>query len=157
MLHLLPHVMPWYIVGPGMGLSVAGMYALANLHLGVSGSFVQFVDFARGRPVEAWRLWFLAGLLLGGALVAVLGQGDQVGLGYGALGRLLPLGALVPFLLFGGALIGFGARWAGACTSGHGLTGSSSRSIGSMAAVSTVMAVAGAVTLGLHALTGGAL
>ena len=69
MLHILPVPLPWFIVGPMMGLSVVGLYAVANLHLGVSGSFVQFVDYARNRPIQPWRLWFLAGLLIGGALV----------------------------------------------------------------------------------------
>lgn len=157
MLHILPIPLPWYVVGPLMGLSIAGLYALANLHLGVTGAYVQFVDYARGRPIQPWRLWFLAGLFIGGALVALLGTAPQVGFAYGALGRLLPLGLLVPVLFAGGVLIGFGARWCGACTSGHALSGCSTRSPGSYVAAMTFFVTAVAVTLALHAVTGGRL
>ena len=148
---------PWYLVGPLMGLTVAGLYATTNKHLGVSGAYVQAVDWARGRSVESWRLWFLAGTVAGAALVALLGGSPQFGLGYGRLGELLSLPALVGVLFIGGILIGFGARWAGACTSGHGLTGCSTRSAGSMVAVMTFMVTAVGVTLLLRLLTGGAL
>ncbi len=157
MLHLLPIPAPWYIVGPLMGLVIAGMYAVTNKHLGVSGAYVQFVDRARGRPVEVWRLWFLGGLMIGAALVAVLGGSPQFGFGYGRLGELLPPGVLVGVLLIGGVLIGFGARWMGACTSGHGLSGCATRSRGSVVATLAFFATAVGVTLLLHALTGGAL
>ena len=157
MLHVLPVPLPWYLVGPLMGLSVVGLYALANLHLGVTGAYVQFIDLARRRPLQIWRLWFLAGLLIGAALVAVLSSSPQFGLGYGALGRFLPLGLLVPVLFGGGILIGFGARWAGACTSGHAVSGCSTRSPGSYAAAMTFFVTAVAVTLTIHSLTGGRL
>lgn len=157
MLHVLPIPLAWYIVGPLMGLSVVGLYALANLHLGVTGAYVQFADLARGRPIQVWRLWFLAGLLIGAAVVAILGSSPQFGLGYGSLGRLLPLGLLVPVLFVGGALIGFGARWCGACTSGHAVSGCSTRSPGSYVAAMTFFVTAVAVTLALHVVTGGRL
>jgi uncharacterized membrane protein YedE/YeeE len=155
--HILPLPLPWYVVGPMMGLSIVGLYALANLHLGVTGAYVQLVDFARSRPVQQWRLWFLAGLLLGGALVAVLGVSPQAGFGYGTLGRVLPMGLLLPVLFLGGGLIGFGARWCGACTSGHALSGCSTRSSGSYVAAMTFFVTAVAVTLILHTVTGGRL
>jgi uncharacterized protein len=85
--------------------------------------------------------------------VAILGASPQLGLGYGTLGRLLPLGLLVPVLFLGGLLIGFGARWAGACTSGHAISGCSTRSPGSYLAAMTFFVTAVVVTLGLHALT----
>ncbi|MDQ3856649.1 MAG: YeeE/YedE family protein [Chloroflexota bacterium] len=156
-LELLPVPVPWYIVGPLMGLVIVGLYAVTNKHLGVSGAYVQFVDRARGRPIEVWRLWFLGGLVIGAALVAVLGTSPQVGLRYGKLGELLPLGALIAVLFVGGVLIGFGARWMGACTSGHGLSGCSTRSTGSIVATVTFFTTAVAVTLLLHVLTRGAL
>lgn len=149
--------LPWYIVGPVMGLIVAGLYAVTNKHLGISGAYVQMVDRIRGRAIETWRLWFLGGTILGAAAVALLAGNPQAGLGYGALGEALPLPALVVVLLGGGMLIGFGARWAGGCTSGHGLTGCSTGSRGSMVAVCTFVATAVIVTLLLHAATGGAI
>lgn len=155
--HLLPTPLPWYLVGPAMGLVIVGMYATVNKHLGVSGGYVQLLDAARGRPIEAWRLWFLGGLLLGGAAVGLLSGSAQISLGYGELGALLPLPALLLVLLVGGLCIGFGARWAGACTSGHGLSGCSTRSPGSMVAIVTFMLSAVAVTWLIHWLSGGAL
>ncbi len=157
MFDVLPIPLPWYLTGPLMGLIVAGLYAVTNKHLGISGAYVQVVDYARGRTIESWRLWFLGGTFAGAALVALLGGYPQAGLGYGALGEYLSLPALVLTLLLGGMLIGFGARWAGACTSGHGLTGCATRSPGSMVAVATFFATAVVFTLLIHMLTGGAL
>lgn len=157
MFDILPVPLPWYLVGPLMGLTVAGLYAVANKHLGISGAYVQAIDAARGRPIEAWRLWFLGGTVAGAAIVALLGGSPQAGLGYGALGAYLSLPALVATLFLGGVLIGFGARWAGACTSGHGITGCAVRSRGSFLAVLTFVVTAVAVTFLIHALTGGAL
>ncbi len=157
MLDVLPIPLPWYVVGPLLGLTVAGFYAVTNKHLGISGAYVQVVDYARGRQIEAWRLWLLGGTFTGAALVASLGGHPQTGLGYGALGEYLSLPALIAVLFVGGVLIGFGARWAGACTSGHGLTGCATRSRGSMVAVCTFVVTAVAVTLLIHALTGGEL
>jgi uncharacterized membrane protein YedE/YeeE len=155
--HVLTIPLPWYLVGPLMGLSVVGLYALANLHLGVSGAYVQLVDLARRRPIERWRLWFLAGLLIGAAIVAVLGGNPQLGLGYGVLGQVLPVGGVVLVLFGGGILIGFGARWAGACTSGHAVSGCATRSLGSYLAAMTFFVTAVVVTLLLHGLTAGRL
>lgn len=155
MFDILSIPLPWYVIGPGMGLTVAGLYAVTNKHLGVSGAYVQVVDWARGRSIEAWRLWFLAGTVLGASLVALLGGSPQFGLGYGALGELLSLPALILVLLFGGVLIGFGARWAGGCTSGHGITGCATRSPGSLVAVMTFMVTAVGMTLLVSLVTGG--
>jgi uncharacterized protein len=157
MLDVLPVPLPWYVVGPLLGLIVAGFYAVTNKHLGISGAYVQVVDYARGRSIEVWRLWLLGGTFTGAAVVAMLAGHPQTGLGYGELGEHLGLPALVATLFGGGILIGFGARWAGACTSGHGLTGCATRSRGSMVAVCTFVITAIAVTFLIHALTGGEL
>jgi len=157
MFHALALPLPWFIAGPLMGLSVVAMYAAGNKHLGICGSFVQFADAARSRPLETWRFWFLGGILGGAALVTLLAGYPQAGINYGTLSRNLPLNALIPFLFVGGVLIGAGARWAGACTSGHGITGCSTRSTGSMVAIATFMVTAVAATLALNAVSGGAV
>lgn len=157
MLDLLPMPLPWYVVGPLMGLVIVGLYASTNKHFGISGAYVQMVSFVQGRTIESWRLWLLGGTVVGAALVAFLGGNPQFGLGYGVLGELLPLGALVLVLFMGGLLIGYGARWAGACTSGHGLSGCATRSPGSLVAIMTFMVTAVGVTLLLHLATGGRL
>jgi uncharacterized protein len=93
-----------------------------------------------------WNLVFVLGIFLGGLLaVLVLGQPDagqavseatraDLGrLGLTELSGLVPseviswqgLGSAAGLVMIvgGGFLVGFGARYAGGCTSGHGITG----------------------------------
>jgi len=158
MLPAFPDRVPWYVVGPLMGIVVVLVYALLNKRLGVSGSYTQARMFVLGRSVaEPWRIWFLVGIVGGATLTTVLRGGVVVGTDYGALGRFLPLGFVVPILFIGGALIGFGTRWAEGCTSGHGLAGIPSRSPASFASAATFFATAVGVTFFVHVVTGGAL
>jgi uncharacterized membrane protein YedE/YeeE len=106
---------------------------------------------------ELWRLWFFIGLIAGALLAAFLSGGPRLNTGYGALGALVPFAVLVPLLFIGGLLSGFGARWAGGCTSGHGISGTSSLSPASIVATMTFVATAVAVTFAIHVLTGGDL
>lgn len=155
---MLPERLPWFIAGPAIGLLVVALYALANKRLGVTQSYVQISKVVLGQPVtDRWRLWWFGGMA-GGAVLATLLQGGGVVHGnYGALGALLPGVVLAPLLFLGGALMGYGARWSGGCTSGHGISGNSGLSVASMVATVTFMATAVAVTFGIHFLTGGAL
>jgi len=155
---LLADRMPWFVAGPLMGLAVVLLFAVANRRLGVTGAYCAARAAVFGRPIgEAWRLWFFIGLAGGAALVSVLRGGSGAGMEYGALGRALPLAALVPLLFIGGIVAGYGSKWADGCTSGHGLSGVATRSAASWAAAATFFATAVAVTLLVHALTGGAL
>ena len=154
---VLPDQLPWWVAGPGVGLCVVALYGLANARLGVSGGWLQLLLVAQRRPVtEAWRLWFNGGLVVGAVVAAVLGRGFVVH-GYGALSAHLPSYALVPLLLVVGLLIGYGARWARGCTSGHGISGCSVGSPESLVATGVFFSVAVVVTLAVHALTGGAV
>lgn len=158
MVELLPDRVPWFLGGPALGLLVVALYGIANQRLGVSGSYVHVATLLRRGPkVEMWRVWFFVGLAAGAALVAAMRGGASVGLGYGALGLLLPLAALVPLLFVAGVVMGYGARWGGGCTSGHGISGVASLSPASIVAAASFMATAVAVTLILHVVTGGAL
>lgn len=155
---LLPDRVPWYIVGPLMGLCVVALYALANHRLGVSGSYQQVALLVAGRqPKQMWQVWFFGGLVIGSLGAALLRGGPSIGLGYGVLGQVMPLALLVPTLFLGGLLIGYGARWSGGCTSGHGLGGTSSLSPASWAATATFMASAVGLSILIHFLTGGVL
>lgn len=155
-MHLLPAQLPWWIAGPGIGLCVVAMYALANAKLGVSGGWLQLEFALTGRRVtEPWRLWFTGGLVLGALLAA--GLGTQHVHGYGRLSAVLPAPVLVLVLLAVGVLVGYGARWAGGCTSGHGISGCSAGSPESFAATATFFSVAIVVTFAVHLLTGGAV
>jgi hypothetical protein len=148
---------PWYVIGPLMGLTVAGMYAVANLHLGVSTGYADVLRLAGRRSRIHWRLWFLGGTFGGAALVALLAGSEQTGLEYGALGDYVSLPTLVAILFGGGVLMGYGARMAGGCSSGHGITGCAIRSRASFVAAAVFMATAVGLTLLIHLLTDGAL
>jgi uncharacterized membrane protein YedE/YeeE len=155
-LHVLPAQLPWWVAGPGIGLCVVALYALANVKLGVSGGWLQLVLLAERRILtEPWRLWFTGALVGGAFLAALLGAGRVTG--YGALSRHLSAPVLTLLLVVVGVLIGYGARWAGGCTSGHGISGCSAGSPESFAATATFFAVAIVVTFVVHALSGGAV
>lgn len=94
---------------------------------------------------ELWYFWFVGGIVLGGWIAVHWLAGDvPADLGDGTRRWLATLGiepgqALVPQELFGAAaltsargwivllgggfLVGFGARYAGGCTSGHSISG----------------------------------
>src|SRR3954453_2947815 len=156
MLGLLPAQLPWWITGPGVGLCVVALYGLINARLGVSGAWLATLARGGGWRPEPWRRTFLLALVGGSALAAVLGPPVSLH-GYGRLSEVLPPVLLVPVLLLVGVALGYGSRWAGGCTSGHGMSGCAAASPDSVAVTATFFTVAMAITLGLHWLTGGAL
>jgi uncharacterized protein len=144
---------PWFVTGPLIGLCVVGLLALINRRLGVLGGFSAVVERATGRTGSlGWRGAFLLGVVGGGLLFALLAGSFGDGGGYGWLSRTFD-GALVgPILVVAGVLIGFGAKTAGGCTSGNGLSGTSLGSPAAFAAFATFMATAIGVSLGIEAL-----
>jgi uncharacterized membrane protein YedE/YeeE len=150
--------LPWYVGGPLIGLVVVAVYAVWNEPLGVSGLYAHVVRLAGRRPdTDRMRVWLFAGIVGGAVLGTLLRGGPRLTTGYGALGAALPLALLVPVLFAGGVLIGYGARWSGGCTSGHGLAGASALSVASLAAAATFMATAVAVSFLLNRILGGVL
>ena len=109
------------------------------------------------RGQGGWNLAFALGILLGGFIGAVLlanpeplavaqrTQADLATLGIKVSGELAPdslfgLSSLsswrnVILLLGGGFLVGFGARYAGGCTSGHAISGLANLQLPSLLAV----------------------
>jgi uncharacterized membrane protein YedE/YeeE len=155
---VLPDRLPWYLAGPAIGLCVVALYALINQRMGVTTSYQVVAQVIARYPIQdAWRVWFFGGLVGGSFLAVVLQGGPNLSSGYGALGSLLPLAVVVPLLFLGGLLSGFGARWSGGCTSGHGISGTSSLSAASIAATMTFVATAVAVTFVMHLVSGGDL
>ena len=154
---VLPERLAWYIAGPLMGLCVVALYALANRPLGATTAYSETFKFLRGRKFESWRVWFFGGLMLGAVLAGLLRGGISGSTAYGELGDFVPMAALIPILVGAGLVMGFGARWSGGCTSGHGLRGTSSLSPASLAATGTFMATAVVVTALVHVATGGDL
>jgi uncharacterized protein len=83
-----------------------------------------------------WRAAFVAGLVLAGAVAARVDPGVVVG-----------PAAPWPLALVAGVLVGFGARYGGGCTSGHGVCGVGRLSRRSIVGCATFMAVAMLVVL----------
>ena len=151
---LLADQPPWYVLGPAIGLVLVGLLATLNVRMGVVGGWSDFVDRASGRvPSVGWKGWFVVGVALGALLFRLLAGVDSTGDGRGTAGVLFDGFVHVALVLVvAGALIGYGAKRAGGCTSGNGLTGASFGLRGSMVAMATFMGTAIAVTLLLEAL-----
>ena len=93
-----------------IGLAAAAMLLLNGRILGVSGIAGGLLQPQRGDI--AWRLWFIAGLLVPPLLLLAIG---------------LPGGprfdGSLPVIALAGLLVGFGSRLGSGCTSGHGICG----------------------------------
>lgn len=110
----------------------------------------------------AWNLALALGFLTGGLIAATwLGGGGSVAISAATTADLAALGVrdfsgLVPAdllswqalatpagavaMVLGGFLVGFGAAWAGGCTSGHGITGLATFQLPSLLAVGAFFA-----------------
>ncbi|WP_439890068.1 YeeE/YedE family protein [Ralstonia sp. 25C] len=116
-----------------IGLAAA-VLVLANGRIaGISGILGGLLQRPRGDM--DWRVAFLVGLIGAPMLAAVLGHPvvPEIAAGWGEV-------------LAAGFLVGIGTRYAGGCTSGHGVCGLSRGSVRSLVATLTFMA-AGIVTV----------
>ncbi|MCP3142841.1 YeeE/YedE family protein [Pyxidicoccus xibeiensis] len=111
-----------------IGLSASLLLLFNGRIAGISGIVGGL--FTPSRQEVGWRVAFLAGLLLGGALLAVFMPG--------ALGAPVAAGVGVPLL--SGLLIGLGARLGSGCTSGHGICGIARGATRSIVATATFIA-----------------
>jgi len=139
-----------YLVGVGIGLLVCISLLAANKPIGASSAYSAMAGvignklafnqtsklryFKEHSSQVDWSVIFLVGIIMGGFLAAF--SGNEL------TGRFLPplwvenfgehsyaLRGLVAFL--GGIFLAFGARLAGGCTSGHGISGASQLAVGS--------------------------
>ena len=148
----LESTLPWWIAGPVLGLVITVLLGLANRRFGVVGGVIDLVEGStEGRGLRSWRALLLVGIVLGGLAYTLLAGAPDAGGAYSWLDGHLSLGAEVAVLFGAGLLIGVGARTAGGCTSGHGLTGSALASPASLVSITTIMATAVATTLILDA------
>ena len=145
----------YLIGGLCIGAGVAGLYVFTGRVGGMSTVFssswswvsrLGFFQQARLLDSRLWRLVYALGLMLG---AAVWWFGFSPG---------IPLQTGLPAwrLLLGGLLVGYGARRANGCTSGHGICGLGSLQAPSLAAVLTFMITAFATAQGLAAWSGAA-
>ena len=100
-----------------------------------------------------WRALFLFGLIVGATVFALIAGGPDFH-GYGWLTDTFTGDArwvVAPILFAAGLLIGFGAKTAGGCTSGNGLSGTSMTSPAAIAATATFFGTAIAVSFAIEA------
>jgi len=148
----LDSTLAWWMAGPILGLVIVSFLALANKRFGVLGGVTDLVHgSAEGRGLRSWRTLLLLGIVLGGLGYALLAGAPDAGSSYSWLDAHLSLGGEVAVLFGAGLLIGVGARTAGGCTSGHGLTGSALASPASIVSMMTIMATAIGTTFVLEA------
>lgn len=149
---------PWYVAGPIMGLLVVGLRAVLNRGFGAVGGYVEVANHALSPRRLAFNAHFLGGLVLGGGLFAIAARQWAPTWNYASLAGQLaganPV-AHAMILLSAGVAIGFGARTAGGCTSGHGVTGTSLGSPASLVATMTFFVTAVAVAKVVAWLAGG--
>jgi uncharacterized membrane protein YedE/YeeE len=171
MLDFLRQPWPWYIAGPLIGLTVPALLILGNKSFGISSSLrhicaaclpanIPFFNYDWKK--EVWNLFFVFGILLGGAVaIGFLSNPNPVEVnpnlavelaGYGITNynNLVPedimnwqvLFSLKGFIVMvvGGFLVGFGTRYAGGCTSGHAIMGLSNLQWPSLVATICFMA-----------------
>lgn len=125
---------PWLLAGAALGAIVLGMLGLTARRLGISSSFDDLCGLVLRNPWfrrpeilggRSWRLPFVGGLVVGGFLAALATGGWAPTWDLGRLDTALGLGPAgkLAWMFGGGLLVGFGARLAGGCTSGHGVFG----------------------------------
>ena len=144
-----PYGMERYLIGGLLiGLGVALLFVSTGRLGGASTFFsaawswvtdLPFFQQASLRDSRLWRLVYALGMVLGGVVYVALG---------------LPTEATqvqVWRFVVGGLLIGFGARLGGGCTSGHGICGMASLSIGSMLMVVVFLSTAIVTALAMSA------
>ncbi len=171
MLEIIKEPWPWYVAGPLIGLTVPALLILGNKSFGISSSLRHIcaacipanIEFFRYNwKKEVWNLFFVSGILLGGAIAAqfVMSPGaisvnpnlktELASYGITDYSNLVPV-QLMSFqsvltwkgfiiMVVGGFLVGFGTRYAGGCTSGHAIMGLSNLQWPSLVATVCFMA-----------------
>lgn len=114
------------LAGFAIGLFVLVFARLDGHRLGVSSGFYD-ACLAVGDPAKrgSWRIVFLVGIVAGGWLVSRVAGGPVPGFEVPLLDEATGWSRALVAALFtiGGAFLGYGARLAGGCTSGHAIVG----------------------------------
>lgn len=143
-----------YVVGGLIGILVLSTLALAGQKIGASSAYSDTAGmigrliapqhiaslpyYQKSKPMIGWTFTIVLGVILGSFLAAWTG-GELTGtyLQDMWVARFGADSGLLRFMvaLVGGALMAFGARMAGGCTSGHGISGTLQLAVGSWIAV----------------------
>jgi hypothetical protein len=142
------------IIGTFLGSSSAYMVVTANVFVPVftkeshreeGGTFAYLAAYTKKHPKVFWQLIYVSSAILGTFLFEHLSD-----IQFGTVAGLDPVSAF-----FGGFLMLFGARCAGGCTSGHGISGCAIMMLHSLVAVPAMFAGALAVGFTWQAASGG--
>jgi len=165
MIEFLSQTWAWYVSGTMIAFIMflllwsGGEFGVSsNLRticaIGGAGKKVSFFDF--DWKSQIWNLVFISGAIIGGFIATTyLSNSNGINISKHTVHALSELGIsfenqLLPsfftwenlftmkgifVLIIGGFLVGFGARWAGGCTSGHAISGLSNLQIPSLIAV----------------------
>jgi len=127
MSHVFPHPLPWYVAGPLIGLVVPALLLLGNKPFGISSNFRHLCAAPAPCRIE----------FFGHDALHQLGLHDLTGLAPREVFAWASLLTLKGFasVVIGGFLVGFGAAYAGGCTSGHAIAGLADRQLPSLLAV----------------------
>ena len=128
-------VLHFLVIGRGAGCSSAYACVVNVLHK----------DIRLFDKLDPMKFFFVMGLPLGGLIHSLIFQdGWHTSFDMGMYENILPVGtALKVLVLFtGGILLGFGARLAGGCTTGHALVGGAMLNWASMLTAVLFFAVA---------------
>jgi len=141
-----------YIVGAGIGVLTWLTFLLSDRPLGCSTAYAKtagMVESAISRknaeampyyrkvtPAIDWQWMIIIGILIGAFLSASLSGSFTVLVVPPVFAAVFGTDPGVRLLtaLLGGILMGMGARWAGGCTSGHGISGTLQLSLASWVA-----------------------
>ena len=147
---------PFWAGGIVIGLLVPLLYYFYNTALGVStgyGNLVKMILPAKNlkwikaeyAETFSWRVFFIAGIILGAFIAARLSGSPWLTPEMGFFTTLVqwPSPATALFFFAGGILLGLGARVANGCTSGHSIHGIANLHLSSVLA--TVMFLIGGI------------
>lgn len=162
-----------YVCGAGIGVLSWLTFLLSDKALGTSTTYVKTAgmlerlfrgdsvlrrEYFRTTPPEIdWQWMLVVGIVIGAFLsAAASGQAriDWVPEPWlSAFGAAVWPRVIVAFA--GGALLGLGARWAGGCTSGHGISGTMQMAVSSWVAAICFFVGGIAVATFLYAVVAG--
>lgn len=153
-----------YIAGVGLGLTLLASFVIMGRGLGASGGFTSIVSFLvnlvaptysesnsmygaylqnpLGHPLADWLVVEIAGVVIGGFLSGLFSKRISLGIDKGE--RITSKSRLI-LAFIGGTLMGYAAKIARGCTSGHALTGGALLNLGSWIFMLSIFAGAYAV------------